>query len=219
MRLVHEDTRQEVQIGDEVILPNTDVVKLVKFGPPNKPTALGACIVEYPTGVQTECSVVDIGAKWVEREDQNPKPQLFSPNIKAKPKKVKAKKAKKWRAYEDRILLRMTKANAPIEAIVEALKQNKRTYASVMSRRRDKGLTVKNGYVAKAATPKPLPKLEVAQQPTKTVAEGIKEVQDRSLLKKVVPQLEPTDQDLLITKKTLEALGIKCKWKLEVQVG
>ena len=69
MRLVYEDTLQEVKVGDEVTLDG-EVYTVDYFRKPHKPASSGHVTVKDKDGDCAEYYVTVIGAKWIEREDQ-----------------------------------------------------------------------------------------------------------------------------------------------------
>lgn len=74
MRLIYEATGEEVKVGDQVHLSDS-ILTVCHFRPPHKPSASGrvALSVAGKDGSFTQCEyyVSVIGAKWVEREDQD----------------------------------------------------------------------------------------------------------------------------------------------------
>jgi hypothetical protein len=83
MRLVYEDTKKEVQIGDKVELSHGDTATVLAFNKPHKPSSSGKVIVERVGLVELsdgtilsdqpyhrEYYVSVIGAVWIEREDR-----------------------------------------------------------------------------------------------------------------------------------------------------
>ena len=79
MRLVYEKTGEEVKVGDIVELRDSTKVVVTFFREPHKPSSTGKVSVESPKSITTlgddrrgssEYFVGVIGAKWIEREDQ-----------------------------------------------------------------------------------------------------------------------------------------------------
>lgn len=71
MRLVYEGTGKEVEVGDEVTARDGEVMEVTYFREPHKPSSSGKVSVKKPgTSWSAEYFVSVIGAKWIEREDQ-----------------------------------------------------------------------------------------------------------------------------------------------------
>ncbi len=73
MRLVYEETGEEVKIGDVVDIGMSEMVTVDYFRPPHKPSSSGKVTVGFGKdnrGGQIEYYVGVIGAEWIEREDR-----------------------------------------------------------------------------------------------------------------------------------------------------
>lgn len=70
MRLVYEDTGEEVQVGDRILVDG-GLAKVDFFRPPHKPSSSGKVSVLHDgDDMSVEYYVGVIGAKWIEREDR-----------------------------------------------------------------------------------------------------------------------------------------------------
>ena len=75
MKLIFTKTGEEVAIGDNCVLSGgNDIYKVTYFTPPHKPESQGKVTVQYlgdPDAPDLEYYVGIIGAKWINREDQD----------------------------------------------------------------------------------------------------------------------------------------------------
>lgn len=69
MRLVYQQSRRAVKIGDRIEL-NNGPVTVDYFVKPHKPASEGRVSVKTEQGGLCEYYVSIIGARWIEREDQ-----------------------------------------------------------------------------------------------------------------------------------------------------
>jgi len=77
MRLVYQETGDEVRVGDRVVLRDGEVVEVTYFRPPHKPSSSGKVCVRTVSDdpadewrSDSEYYVSVIGAEWIEREDR-----------------------------------------------------------------------------------------------------------------------------------------------------
>ena len=73
MRLVYDDSGEEVKIGDRVPVDTENKMATVtSMAPPHKPSSVGfVTLKEDGTAVSLEFYVPVINATWIERTDRN----------------------------------------------------------------------------------------------------------------------------------------------------
>ncbi len=70
MRLIYNDSREQVKIGDEVTLRDGVKARITHFAKPHKPASSGKVSVTTEHGREHEYYVGVIAAKWIDREDR-----------------------------------------------------------------------------------------------------------------------------------------------------
>jgi len=66
----HIKAGDEVKINDKVLTFRGELVKVVSFNKPHKPSSCGKIIIETSYGNQSEVYVSVVEAKWIDRNDQ-----------------------------------------------------------------------------------------------------------------------------------------------------
>lgn len=80
MKLIYESTGKEVKEGDVTKTANLNTVTILSFSKPHKPSSEGKVTVKHGIhGPTQELYVGVIGAKWIDREDQQ-EPRVPSPS-------------------------------------------------------------------------------------------------------------------------------------------
>ena len=69
MRLVYDDTKNEVKTGDKVTTGKGEPCEVVYVVKPHKPGSTGRVALKFEDGWQHEYFPGVIGAGWIERED------------------------------------------------------------------------------------------------------------------------------------------------------
>jgi len=70
MQLIYDITKQPVKIGDLVQTFRGEIVEVLSFNKPHKPSASGRVYVKDKDGAKFESYVTVIGATWIDREDR-----------------------------------------------------------------------------------------------------------------------------------------------------